>query len=44
MKKVEDLFIVDVFQEAKIIAGHAGLKRKVESIEISRNTRLPSIF
>ncbi|PRS40412.1 hypothetical protein C6W19_06975 [Bacillus sp. RJGP41] len=35
MKKVEDLFIVDVFQEAKIIAGHAGLKRKVESIEIS---------
>ncbi|MFJ5624725.1 PucR family transcriptional regulator [Peribacillus loiseleuriae] len=35
MKKVEDLFIVDVLQEAKIIAGHAGLKRKVESIEIS---------
>ncbi|MGE6377463.1 PucR family transcriptional regulator [Peribacillus muralis] len=35
MKKVEDLFIVDVFREAKIIAGHAGLKRKVESIEIS---------
>lgn len=35
MKKLEDLFIVDVFQEAKVIAGHAGLKRKVESIEIS---------
>jgi PucR family transcriptional regulator, purine catabolism regulatory protein len=35
MKKVEDLFIVDVLQEAKIIAGHAGLNRKVESIEIS---------
>ncbi|KAB7709200.1 hypothetical protein F9802_03590 [Bacillus aerolatus] len=35
MKKVEDLFIVDVFQEATIIAGHAGLKRAVESIEIS---------
>ena len=35
MKKVEDLFIVDVFQDAKIIAGHAGLKRKVDSIEIS---------
>lgn len=35
MKKVEDLFIVDVLQEAKIIAGHAGLNRSVESIEIS---------
>ncbi|MED3564159.1 PucR family transcriptional regulator [Bacillus xiapuensis] len=35
MKIVEDLFIVDVLQEAKILAGHAGLKRKVESIEIS---------
>lgn len=35
MKKVEDLFIVDVFQEAKVIAGHAGLNRTVESIEIS---------
>ncbi|MBZ5750703.1 MULTISPECIES: PucR family transcriptional regulator [Metabacillus] len=35
MKKVEDLFIVDVLQEAKIIAGHAGLTREVESIEIS---------
>jgi purine catabolism regulator len=35
MKLVEDLFIVDVLQEAKILAGHAGLKRKVESIEIS---------
>jgi purine catabolism regulator len=35
MKKVEDLFIVEVLQEAKVIAGHAGLKRIVESIEIS---------
>ncbi|WP_285767760.1 PucR family transcriptional regulator [Peribacillus sp. SI8-4] len=35
MKKVEDLFIVDVFREAKMIAGHDGLKRKVGSIEIS---------
>ncbi|MFC0274919.1 PucR family transcriptional regulator [Metabacillus herbersteinensis] len=35
MKKVEDLFIVDVLQEAKVIAGHVGLNRKVESIEIS---------
>jgi PucR family transcriptional regulator, purine catabolism regulatory protein len=35
MKKVEDLFIVDIFQDAKVIAGQAGLKRVVESIEIS---------
>ncbi|MBM7713112.1 PucR family transcriptional regulator ligand-binding domain-containing protein [Siminovitchia sp. FSL H7-0308] len=35
MKKVEDLFLVDVFQNVKIIAGHAGVKRVVESIEIS---------
>ncbi|MER2090200.1 MAG: PucR family transcriptional regulator ligand-binding domain-containing protein [Sporosarcina sp.] len=35
MKKVEDLFFVDVFQEAKIIAGYGGLKREVESIEVS---------
>jgi PucR family transcriptional regulator, purine catabolism regulatory protein len=35
MKRVEDLFIVDVFQEAKVIAGHAGLKRTVQSIEVS---------
>ncbi len=35
MKKVEDLLIVDVFQDAKVIAGHAGLKRVVESIEVS---------
>ncbi len=35
MKTVEDLFFVDVFQEAKVIAGHAGLKREVESIEVS---------
>ncbi|WHY85165.1 PucR family transcriptional regulator ligand-binding domain-containing protein [Neobacillus novalis] len=35
MKIVEDLFIVDVFQDAEVIAGHAGLKRVVESIEVS---------
>jgi purine catabolism regulator len=35
MKKVEDLFILDVFQDAKILAGHSGLSRDVESIEIS---------
>lgn len=35
MKKVEDLFIVDVFQDAKVIAGHAGLQRVVDSIEVS---------
>ncbi|RFU65087.1 PucR family transcriptional regulator [Peribacillus glennii] len=35
MKKVEDLFILDVFHDAKIIAGHSGLNRYVESIEIS---------
>ncbi|NYF24852.1 PucR family transcriptional regulator [Sporosarcina sp. JAI121] len=35
MKKVEDLFFVDVFQEAKVIAGYGGLKREVESIEVS---------
>jgi len=35
MKKVEDLFFVDVFLEAKVLAGHGGLKRNVESIEIS---------
>lgn len=35
MKTVEDLFIVDAFLEAKVIAGHRGLKRKVTSIEIS---------
>ncbi|KAA0965531.1 hypothetical protein FQ087_04305 [Sporosarcina sp. ANT_H38] len=35
MKKVEDLFFVDIFQEAKVIAGHAGLKREVASIEVS---------
>lgn len=35
MKTVEDLFIVDVFKDARIVAGHAGLKREVESIEIS---------
>ena len=35
MKIVEDLFFVDVFQDAKVIAGHAGLKREVESIEVS---------
>ena len=35
MKKVEDLFILDVFQEAKILAGHSGLSRDVASIEIS---------
>jgi PucR family transcriptional regulator, purine catabolism regulatory protein len=35
MKKVEDLFFVDVFQEAKVLAGHGGLKREVESIEVS---------
>lgn len=35
MKKVEDLFVVEVLQEAKVIAGHAGLNRIVESIEIS---------
>jgi purine catabolism regulator len=35
MKIVEDLFIVDVFQEAKVIAGQAGLKRVVDSIEVS---------
>lgn len=35
MKKVEDLFIVDVFQDAKIIAGKSGMNRVVESVEIS---------
>ncbi|SDI79406.1 PucR family transcriptional regulator [Alteribacillus bidgolensis] len=35
MKKVEDLFILDVFQDAKILAGHSGLIRNVESMEIS---------
>ncbi|WP_042356624.1 PucR family transcriptional regulator [Bacillus rubiinfantis] len=35
MKKVEDLFIVDVFQEAQVIAGRSGLNRPVESIEVS---------
>ncbi len=35
MKKLDDLFIVDVFQEAKIIAGHAGLNRRVDTIEIT---------
>ncbi|WP_158587620.1 PucR family transcriptional regulator [Neobacillus notoginsengisoli] len=35
MKKVEDLFIVDAFKDAKVIAGHSGLNRIVESIEVS---------
>lgn len=35
MKRVRDLFIVDVFQEAKILAGHAGLNRRVDTIEIT---------
>ena len=35
MKTVEDLFIVDAFLEANVIAGHKGLNRKVTSIEIS---------
>lgn len=35
MKKLDDLFIVDVFQEAKILAGHAGLNRRVDTIEIT---------
>ncbi|WP_342514411.1 PucR family transcriptional regulator ligand-binding domain-containing protein [Sporosarcina sp. FSL K6-1522] len=35
MKKVEDLFFVDVFQEATVLAGHVGLKRDVGAIEIS---------
>ena len=35
MKIVEDLFIVDVFKDAKVVAGQNGLQRIVESIEIS---------
>ncbi|WP_180954654.1 PucR family transcriptional regulator [Bacillus sp. V5-8f] len=35
MKNVEDLFILEVFQDAKILAGHSGLNRYVESVEIS---------
>ena len=41
MKQLEDLFIVDVFQEAEVIAGHAGLKRRVDTIEISET---PDVF
>ncbi len=35
MKKVNDLFTVDVFKNVKIVAGQKGLNRIVESIEIS---------
>jgi len=35
MKKVEDLFNVDVFKNVKVVAGHKGVTRIVESIEIS---------
>lgn len=35
MKKLDDLFIVDVFQNAKVLAGHAGLNRRVDTIEIT---------
>lgn len=35
MKKVEDLFNVDVFQNVKVVAGQKGVNRIVESIEVS---------
>ncbi|WP_313799648.1 PucR family transcriptional regulator ligand-binding domain-containing protein [Cytobacillus sp.] len=41
MKLLEDLFIVDVFQEAEVLAGSTGLKRRVDTIEISET---PDVF
>lgn len=35
MKTIEDLLSLDIFLDAKIIAGHSGIKRNVSSIEIS---------
>ena len=34
MKIVKDLFNVEVFHEAKVVAGHNGFNRSVESIEV----------